>query len=215
MLLPEDLSPPPFTDDDLDAYFEFEERGCVDEDGNNLTVDLAGAPFDVLSWSITDTGSADWAMRKYAHIAARIEDVRLNAREFRRQIDEWERRETTPLEHRANFFFGHLTRFLQERREDPSDGRASIVLPSGDIVSRKVPERAEIADEKAFVEWARAWHPKAVKAKWSPVMKEVKALVQWAKTEDGVVPIVGDEVVPGVAHVAEHVNYDVKAQKPF
>jgi hypothetical protein len=191
MLLPEDLSPPPFTDDELDAYFAWEEQQGVDHgDGLITWVDEINPP-DVHHWQITDTSSAEYAMRRYSHVAARIEDVELSAAEFKRQIDEWLRREKEPLERRANWWKGHLVRFLQDRREDPSDGRATVKLPSGDIVSRKVPARPEIVKEaeEDFIEWARESAIPVVKAKWSPVMAEVKKIVQFRQV---LFPVNGD-----------------------
>ena len=187
MLLPEDLSPPPFTDEELDDYFAWQDQQVVYTGDDPLLPE----PPPLARWQITDTGSADWAMRRYAHLQARIEDAELHAAEFKRQIDEWLRREKTPLEHRANFFFGHLTRFLQDRREDPSDGRATVKLPSGDIVSRKVPARPEILKEaeQDFIEWAQERKLPVVKAKWSPVMKEVKKVIEFREV---LVPLVGD-----------------------
>lgn len=187
MLLPEDLSPPPFTDDELDAWFEWQDTIPEYTEDDPLRPEEP-AP---AKWQITDTGSAEWAMARYSHTAARIEEAELAAKEFHRQIDDWLRRETLPLHHRANFFFGHLTRFLQDRREDPSDRRATVKLPSGDIVSRKVPARPEIVKEaeQDFIEWARERKLPVVKAKWSPVMKEVKQHIEFRPV---LVPKVGD-----------------------
>lgn len=184
MLLPEDLSPPPFTDDELDAWFEWQDSISDYTEDDPLRPEEP-APG---KWQITDTGSAEWAMGRYSHTAARIEEAELAAKEFHRQIDDWLRRETLPLHHRANFFHGHLTRFLQERREDPSDGRATVKLPSGDIVSRKVPARPEIVKEAMddFIDWAREAALPVVKAKWSPVMAEVKKIVQF---RDVLIPV--------------------------
>jgi hypothetical protein len=187
MLLPEDLSPPPFTDDELDDYFEWQDSEIPLGQDNGDMFELAPEPAPA-RWQITDTGSAEWAMSRYSHTAARIEEAELAAKEFHRQIDEWLRRETLPLHHRANFFFGHLTSFLQDRREDPSDRRATVKLPSGDIVSRKVPARPEIVKEaeEQFIEWARESALPVVKAKWSPVMAEVKKIVQF---RDVLIPV--------------------------
>lgn len=209
MLLPEDLAPPPFTDDDLDAYFQCPE-GL--EEGDPLRL----GPDRVDRWEITDTGSADWAMRKYAHTEARIEEAKLAAAEFHRQIDAWLARETSPLERRANYFAGLLTEFLRKRREDPADGRASIPLPSGDIVSRKVPARPEIIEEdkERFINWARAMELPVIKATWKPVMAEVKKRVEFKEVDGQVVGLIDGRPAPGVVQVPEHVNYAIKPAKP-
>lgn len=108
MLLPDDAVAPPFTDSDLDDLFAFEESAEVDGPDGFYTLDADDPLIPVAyAWQITSTAAADWAGRKYARTAARIEDLEQAAAEWHSQIDAWLQRERKPLDRRLNFFGGH------------------------------------------------------------------------------------------------------------
>jgi hypothetical protein len=208
VLLPDDAVAPPFTDDDLDDLFAFEETESVGIDpelSQEEAVEQGMIPV-AYAWQITSTAAAEWAGRKYAHTAAKLDDLELAAKEFHTQIDLWLARERKSLDRRLNFFGGHLQDWLRKAREDPEDGRKSIPLPSVTITSHFVPAKAEVVKkhegetEEQFVTWARVYAPPSVHAKWSPVMAEVKKLVQFRTV---VVPI-DDGVSPRLFDVGDH-----------
>jgi phage host-nuclease inhibitor protein Gam len=150
MLLPEDVSAPPFTDEELDSCFEWVDAALLEED-RGIHPDPAPA-----TWAVTDTGSAEWAMRRLAHDDARIAQVKAEAAEFERQIRAWRTGQLAPLERRAAFFTNHLLDYARRVREDPEDGRATVSLLSGKTTSRKVPQRVAVADgaDETVVTWA-------------------------------------------------------------
>jgi hypothetical protein len=173
-MLPEDLDAPPFTDDDLDAWFEWDlvGDGPIDEETSaNPKIQR------VVAWSVCDTGSAEYAMRKLAHAEAFIAKTKADAQRFKEQIERWEAEQLRRPERAVNFFTGQLITYARHMRED--EGVKTLKLPSGQVPSRLNPARAEIPKEakEAFVEWARERELPVVKATWSPVMDEVKKAV--------------------------------------
>lgn len=204
MLLPLNPAEPQLTDEDIDDLFAFDDTDPIDwpiVDGE-VVVPKASA------WSVTDTGSAEFAMRHLSHATAAVEDIKAQEAAFIQQIETWATGERRPHERRINFFTGMLIDYAARLREE---GQKTVKLPSGEITSRIKPARTDVVDESKFIEWAKANIPSAIKAKWSPVMAEVKRLVTWTTTEIGSVPVLEDgEVVPGVMLVPEDVSFTVK-----
>lgn len=199
---------PPFTDDDLNEYLDWEatwDEGPPEDDA-------PPGPDKVLAWSVCDTGSAEWAFRRLSNLELAAAEARAAAKEWRAQIDRWERGQLVPLERSINFFTGQIEAYARRKREE--EGQKSLKLPSGEVTSRLNPARAEVADPEEFIAWAKANCPSAVKAKWSPVMAEVKKLVTWVETAVGLVPLYGDEVVHGLTLVPEDVSYSIKPNLP-
>ncbi len=182
-MLPEPLDPP-LTDDDLEAYFAHEDHPPDADEELSPWVER------VIAWSVCDTGSAEWAMRKLAHAEHRIAEVKADARRFKDQIEAWEKAQLRTPERAANFFEGQLVTYARKRREE--DGDKTIPLPSGKVTSRLNPARPEVVkdDEAEFIEWART--TPMVKAKWSPVMDEVKKRVTF---EQVLVPDYGTDAL--------------------
>jgi hypothetical protein len=192
-VLPPDLDPaPPFTDEDLDDLFAWNDLGIdlPDEDDPNawqlmsppgavLHPELAQRIQQTHRWSIADDRGAEWAMRRYALLAAEIAEAESMAKEWKAQVDAWLAGRKRPLERRLSFFESHLKAYLLRlRAEDPA--QKSRKLPSGNLTSRLVPAGTEVADEGYFLAWAKRWAPKAVRVKESPVADEVRKLVTWS-----------------------------------
>ncbi len=175
-MLPEPLDPP-LTDENLEAYFAYEDENDALETGEPQGEGRQPFPSPVVAWSVCDTGSAEWAMRKLAHAEHQIAEVRADARRFKDQIEAWEKAQLRRPERAANFFTGQLVTYARRKREE--EDQKTLKLPSGEVTSRRNPARPEIVkdEESDFIEWAKATAPKAVKAKWSPVMAEVKKVV--------------------------------------
>lgn len=170
MLLPEDASDPPFTDEDLEAYF-YE----VDTDIKLSSEDAGLSPSPVHAWSVCDTGSAEWAFRRLAHAEALIEDRRAAAKEFKAQIDRWLKSEIARPLRSVTFFTGQLEAYARRRREE--EGEKTTTVPSGKVTSRRNPARLEVTDDQAVVAFRDFLPDAAVKAKWSPVVDELKKAV--------------------------------------
>jgi hypothetical protein len=181
MLLPDDLEPPPFTDDDLDEYFEWlDHRDDEIPEAIDTEQGLEAPPAPVVAaWSVCDTGSAEYAMRKLGHAEALIAQRDAEAATFHRQIDRWLAGQIARPKKAVNFFTGQLEAYARRRRE--LEGEKTLKLPSGDVTSRLNPARPAVADDKptraAFIEWARDRELPLVKPTWSPVIDEIKKAV--------------------------------------
>ncbi len=183
-MLPDPLDPP-LTDDDLEAYFAWADQPQDDESPPVDEVERINA---VAAWSVCDTGSAEWALRKLAHSAALIAQRDAEARDFHAQIDRWLKGEVKQPQRLVNFLEGQLVTYARRKREE--DGDKTVKLPSGEVTSRLNPARPEVTESEAFVEWART--TPMVKAKWSPVMAEVKKRVTF---EQVLVPDYGTDAL--------------------
>lgn len=172
MLLPEEALEPPFTDDDLEAYFATEDEVTLE--------DFPGAE-RVAAWSVCDTGSAEYAMRRIAHAEVFIAEQRKDAAKFKAQIDAWLADQIKLPERAVNFFTGQLEAYARRKREE--DGDKTVKLPSGQVTSRRNPARLDIPDatKDTFVQWALGRKLPIVKAKWSPVVDEVKKAVTFER----------------------------------
>lgn len=169
-LLPLDPTDPPLTDDDLEAWAAWEEIDTFDEvSGEPLP--LPPAVEKVIAWSVCDTGTAEWALRRLAHAEARLREVEAEADRFHAQIDRWLTGEAKAPRQAVNFFTGQLTTYARRKREE--EGLKTLNLPSGAVSSKLVPARPEVTEKDAFVAWARKRELPVVKAKWEPVMAEV------------------------------------------
>lgn len=114
-------------------------------------------------------------MRRLARAEAKLGELITDAERFHRQIDTWLAGEAKRPRQESNFFTGQLEAYARRRREE--QGEKTLKLPSGAVTSRINPARPEIEKEaeQVFIEWART--TPMVKAKWSPVMAEVKERV--------------------------------------
>lgn len=169
MLLPDDIDAPPFTDEDLEAYFEWEDDpGAEEPDNEPSTVQRVAA------WSVCDTSTAEWAMRRSARARQEVDEVNGNAELFIAQIERWREEQLRQPERALNFFAGQLVTYARRKREE--DGLKTLKLPSGAVTSRLNPARPDIPKDakEAFIEWAKARELPVVKATWAPVMDEVK-----------------------------------------
>ncbi len=175
MLLPDDITDPPLTDDDLEAWQAWEDQDTLD--ANDEPLPAPPAVVKVIDFSVCDTGTAEWAMRKAAHAKAAVEQIKADADRFLAQIERWENDQRRPHERFLNFLSGQLESYARRKREE--DGTKTLSLPSGKVTSRLNPARPDIPKEskEAFVEWAKARELPVVKAKWEPVMDEVKKAV--------------------------------------
>jgi len=183
-MFPEDIDPP-FTDDDIERYFEYLDPDIEPAEDIDEELGARRVAAEVARWSVCDTGSADWAMRKLARAEAVIAARKAEHAKFKAQIDDWLAGEVAVPLRSVNFFTGQI----EARRLREEEDRKTLKLPSGEVTSRLNPARAEIPkdDEERFIEWART--TPMVKAKWSPVLAEVKKRVTFETVR---VPDFGD-----------------------
>lgn len=128
--------------------------------------------------------TADWALRKCAHIRARMAENEALAAEEWARIKDWLAAENSKLERDAAFFTGLLTEYHRTVLDAEPD-RKTIALPAGKLVARKQPDRWQF-DTDAFIAWAiRAGHDELVRRPAPEVDRaEAKRLF---KVRDGIV----------------------------
>lgn len=146
---------------------------------------VAGVPIpdEHAAWQITGTGSAEWAMHRYAELAARIGAAETQAADWRARIAEWLADTTRADRAFASFLQGHLEAYgIAQRRP-----KATVTkLPSGEITTRHTQARPVIANDEAVVEWLEALDATPEGAiKRTPLVSKFKDLVVIAEVATG------------------------------
>lgn len=190
----------PFTDDELARWYTYS-----DDDG-------PGDVPTVERWSITDTGSAEWAMAKYAAAQAEVEAIDRQAQAHLQRIVDWQNRQTQRQRQSMTFFATHLTEWALRERDET--GTKSQVLPSGRVATRETKPKAEVEDEAAVIDWARrlGLSPEelddVLRVSEKLLVSGLRARV--AVYDGKVVDKVSGEVVPGMTVTAASVTADVQ-----
>lgn len=156
--LPPDLTQPPIDEATLDAELHLFDP---DPAGTGLDADAAAAANDLTSgdrarWTVTDTGSAEWAMRQVAAARDAIVDAETQASEFHKQVSDWHRAQIAEPTRRGRFFEHHLVehlRRLQDAEPDPKRRPKSLSLPSGSVTSRTPTKPAIVVTKPEEVEY--------------------------------------------------------------
>jgi len=121
-----------------------------------------GAPLDEQDregWRITDERSAEWVMRKLAHVREQLTRQAVLRDEYRQQLEDWWQDATRSLFHDVEWAEGLLIAWAMERRDEDPDAK-SIILPSGRVSTRWVPPHPQADDPGALAaSLARAHHP--------------------------------------------------------
>lgn len=149
-------------------------------------------------WTITDEGSAEWAMRRLASAEQTITQATLLADEWRSRIDGWLADRTRVARNQAAFFAGQLERFALELRA-VDERRKSLPLPSGTVRTTRRAAQAVLIDEMAFVAWAlRSLEGETLEAvvrtTHKPLVSGIRDVV--SLTDHG--PVYNGELVPGL-----------------
>jgi hypothetical protein len=125
-------------------------------------------------FEVTDTSSAEWALRKLAAIRDRQADVAETARAEIAIWHEWQEARNAELQRDADFFLGHLEGYA--RRMNETDPKTKTVkLPSGNLVLRKAPDHWDVEDD--FLPWAIANASELVRTKVEPDKTAMKKLL--------------------------------------
>jgi Bacteriophage Mu Gam like protein len=159
-------------------------------------------------WRITDDGAADWALRKLARARARQQEVDNLLKDRMDHLRAWHRDASEPLDREVAHWTALLEAYALERREQT--GAASVRLPNGELVTRKVNRAVEITDARALLAWLDD-QPTELLDRWckldpTPQISRLKADV--AITSAGVT--YEGEVVPGLSVRPEAVKPDVR-----
>lgn len=135
------LEPAPFTDDELDQYLAYADADDLPE---------AAQPVD--RWSVTDAGSAEWAMARLADARAEVAAARAQAAVWKARVDEWLAAETSRPASFATFLEHHLEQYALDRRAaDPK--ATNVKVPSGKVTTRRSGPRPVIAEDLAVLDW--------------------------------------------------------------
>lgn len=140
-------------------------------------------------WSMRDMNDAEYAARRLVASRAVIEAVRVQAEAWMESIIEWASAQSAADREVAAWAEASLTAFALRFREQTD--QATLKLPSLTVRTREVPGGVVVEDMDAFVEWAKANRPEAIKTEWKPIAKEVAKL---------------DEKLPGLGYREDRVS---------
>lgn len=122
---------------------------------------------NVPRWTVTDDGSAEWAMGKVvdaeqalAALGAQAQVWRDEAAERLARIDAWFVH--AAKRHRATqaFMAAHLEAYALDRREADPKHNKTLVVPSGAVKTTEHKPRAVVEDEAQVAAWVSCWYPK-------------------------------------------------------
>ena len=177
-----------------------------------LSEHLAEEPvdFSVETWRITDDSSAQWALRKLKAEIDRLDDINAQAVAEIAKVENW--RELVSKSHKqtVTYFENQLRDYMLRVREE--EGRKSIVLPDGEVQSRTIKAKAQVADKELFLKWCLANHREGwIRTKEEPNLEAVKDAVEF--NGDSVVDTLTGEVVEGLVVVEEDITVSVKVSQ--
>lgn len=115
------------------------------------------------------------------------------------KINLWEREANAPLERQAQFFEGILEGYMRHVRDSSEGKKKSITLPGGAIKTTATQDKWEVADQEAFIKWARA--AQLVQLYKVKYVAETLTTIKSTFVDDGdgnaINPVDG-EIVPGL-----------------
>ncbi len=146
--LPPDLAgiDEPFDDDTLEHGLDAIESG----------IGVPSLTERVARWTVTDDGSAEWALRKLAAVQASLAELEERRDQWAAKIAQWFDHASRPLARKATFFAAHLEDYALRRRAETNGQVKTVVLPSGRIATHAGRMVVAVADEPAFRAWALA-----------------------------------------------------------
>ena len=166
---------------------------------SELQEHLAELPvdFDHETWKIDGFETANWAMRKLARAEARLADIQRQALDEASKISDWANVVSKNPQRDKVFFENQLKHYLMELRNNPDDGRKSLVLPDGVIESRTINAKAQVTDKELFLKWCLANHREGwIRTKEEPNLEALKEGVEF--DGDSVIDSQTGEIVEGL-----------------
>lgn len=104
-------------------------------------------------WTVTDNGSAEWALRHVAVADDELRTLRAQTVEWASRIGTWFDQAAKPLLATKGFMEAHLERYALQRREANPKAK-TLSLPAGKVQTSYTAAKVEIADDDAVVAWA-------------------------------------------------------------
>lgn len=137
------------------------------------------------TFSVHDSASANWLVRKIAE-----------ARAYAKHVKTWADAEVRRAEREEEFFLHHYGHQLEAWARDQIDTkrRKSLKLPAGTVGYRTVPPKLDVTDERKLIGWCRKSLPEALRVETHVVRSLVKEhLEQTGEVPDGAAVAVGGE----------------------
>lgn len=135
---------------------------------------------------VTDFRSACWLVRRI-----------VEARDYRRRVEEWAALELRRAEREESFFLARWGRELEDwtrQQIAQQHRRKSVALPAGTVGFRLEPPRFDYLDEVKLMVWCQRHVPRAIKTTQSVLKSVLKEHVeQTGELPDGVAMSGGGE----------------------
>jgi phage host-nuclease inhibitor protein Gam len=128
------------------------------------------------TFQVKDLASADWCARKAREAEERIQERRAYVASRMLKYQEWLDSENERDEKTVAAMAAFLEPWVL--REIAGGKKRSVNLPHGIAGFRRTPDRLEVADEGAAVEWARENAPHAIRVRESIDKNEMKANIE-------------------------------------
>ncbi len=106
-----------------------------------------------LPWRITGIDTAEWAMRKYAEAAARVNAAHEQHTAWVARYDDWLASTTRADRATMDYMAGQLERYALDEREASHDRTKTVVLPSGRVSTRTTKAAVVVTDEDLLLKW--------------------------------------------------------------
>ncbi len=144
----------------------------------------------VSGFCIDTPDKASWAGRKIVEAESRIERQKAIADEYKRRIDEWFDRTIREDRSSIDYLLGMLKPFAVSEIRSLKKGK-TLKYFGVSISMRKLPDKAEIDDEMAAIEYCEQHIPEAVETKKTLA----RSMVKKALAEGRFIP--GADLIPG------------------
>lgn len=150
---------------------------------------------EAVAWHIDSPELAEWAMAKLTEAAA--DDAALLAQRDAQmeRAQAWYARVSKRPKRTVSFMRGHLEDYALRQRQ--ATGRATLVLPNGDVATRKgADSQVAITDADALVQWAREHARSIVQTTHKVLVSDLRTI---ATIKGDTVVTEAGEVIPGTA----------------
>lgn len=159
------------------------------------------------SWRIDSHGEAERALAKLALTEADIDDVARLYDRWHDRLADWHDGAMAPLRSRQAFFEGALGDYIRRLREENPNVK-SLLLPSGRVFTRFVPEKVVVEDQQAVLAWLHTLPEGREVIAESVRVSELRRIV--AAADGKAVEKSTGEVVAGLAVEPESLSISVK-----
>jgi hypothetical protein len=161
------------------------------------------------SFRILDDAGATWAMRRLHDITQKMDANRAIAESEIQRITAWLETVNNKVQSDADYFINILEDY--HRRQRDTEGRKTIKLPHGSLISRASTAKVKVTDPELFVKWAKDVDENLIRIKEEPNQSEINKLL--IIDGDKVISQSTGELAEGVIVTPESVKYSVEVEK--